>query len=672
MTPRVCGMSIFVIVASFFSVAARQREGHSHFLSLRSQPALEAQVSASEAEAENENAVIVQDLHENLEGGSASSEVTEGVAPAPIFVAVFSARGNWYRRHTVRKALRYGRHSHPYLRAAQFVLCNNASADRTHGPTLDFEQRKYGDVLLIDCTEGLERTLLTRKLIEMMRVYNSTLAKDYKYFMRVDDDTFVSWNRLQRLLAGAGEYAYVGSAVKAGRPVNRDMGSPWYQPEDSYPAQVYPLYMVKGQGYLLSNALLGHILESGVATENILSNEDQAVGVWVDKVKQSGVNVEMVEVPGVDGNVAGMMAAATWSQYPWTLHHRIKSDSINCLAAVDADGNSSRGIGDCFVDTMFVAVFSARANFEKRAHLRNTLSYAEGVNKRATVRFVLCDEQDEYSETVALEVKANKDAIVLPCKEGYAPTLLTLKLIASLEIYLRSYGDHSLFMKVDDDTFVSWSRIRKWVSEQSQTDVSYIGILGPDHMKVNRDNESAWYQPPDVYPNETYPPIMEGGPGYIVGGELVRRLFAASIPHQHLLSNEDQALGVWMDILKRSGSPVNMMSIPGTDGYKPEFDTCFGSWAEYPFFLHHKLEPSTITCLAQVEQSGDPSKPIDACFPDCVKLTATALNGRLTDMFSEVRVTLAKLQTLESDLTSLSQGMHWVSQKIANSSAFEF
>merc|ERR1719329_1100648 len=113
-----------------------------------------------------------------------------------------------------------------------------------------------------------------------------------------------------------------------------------------------------------------------------------------------------------------------------------------------------------------------------------------------------------------------------------------------------------------------------------QTDSTYVymGIKGPMTMSVNRDVNTPWYQPKELYPNETYPLFMEGGSGYILGRGLVRDIVEDGVADDNILSNEDQATGVWVNALKLRGEPVDYVSVPGTDGYRPEFDVCTGKW----------------------------------------------------------------------------------------------
>merc|ERR1719221_126876 len=56
-----------------------------------------------------------------------------------------------------------------------------------------------------------------------------------------------------------------------------------------------------------------------------------------------------------------------------------------------------------------------------------------------------------------------------------------------------------------------------------------------------------WAQDPSVY-NETYYPMYASGPAYILGADLVDRIFRINFTAHvgHRLANEDTTVGVWV------------------------------------------------------------------------------------------------------------------------------
>lgn len=604
-------------------------------------------------------------------GGSSSTESTNTDAPS-VFVAIFSAQGNTYRRYFARQALKGASDSF----TAKFVVCNNAT-----NKVLQAEMERREDMLLIECTEGVERTLLPMKMLETMKQFK-TQYPEKKLFMKVDDDTFVAWRKLsqflQELSSGGklNSFVYMGVAKPAGLPVNRNPDSIWYQPHAQYPNSTWPLYMAAGSGYILGGSLVHHILDNKIAETNLLSNEDQSVGVWVNQVRQSGgegVDVRILEIPGTSACSDARACAGSWKDYPYILHHRLKGEFIECLSKFDASEAVGGNIDSCFIDTIFVAVFSRRdlASAARRVLLRDMLANANtGLSTgKVLTKFVLCNPKEggANADSVRLEAEAkeNGDMLLLPCEEGYTRTLLTKKLTLAMEAYHEDYMHYSLFMKVDDDTFVSWKRLAAYVSTQFGSEFMYMGIPCPEGREVNRNVTSLWYQPESDYVGRTYPSTMEGGPGYLLGNELVRRILEDGVAGRFVLSNEDQAAGVWVDELRKVGVPALYTSIPGTDGYKPSFDICSGTWKNYPYMLHHKLDATTISCLAKIDAADDDTLTIEDCFQDCQQQTANRLDDSLVRLGDEVHDTMEKLETMSREMGSLSTSLKWLLTKTA-------
>ncbi|NWV12979.1 B3GT5 galactosyltransferase, partial [Ptilonorhynchus violaceus] len=84
-----------------------------------------------------------------------------------------------------------------------------------------------------------------------------------------------------------------------------------------------------------------------------------------------------------------------------------------------------------------------------------------------------------------------------------------------------------------------------------------------------RDRAYKWFVPREVYPNDTYPPYC-GGPGYVLSGDLARRVFAVAqtLP---LINMEDAFVGICLHAL---GVGVTEPP-PGTFAmYRLDYDKC--------------------------------------------------------------------------------------------------
>lgn len=645
-------------------LAPGQRSGFYTFM-LRCLVAL-ALAASAEAFSRRNNGSLLEDA---VELPSSLVDVVEAAEKPPsVFVAVFSAQSNMLRRKSLRQAMPQAS-IEPGTVTMKFVVCNQS--EEGGNDTTAIEDQHEGDMLMIGCREGWKKGMLTRKLIMVMQHFKQYYAKDHQFFMRVDDDTFVAWRRLRTALQvrNTSQLYYLGAVVPAGRVVNRDKTSPWYQPMDTYKANQYPVYMQKGPGYIVSAEVVVGILAHNISQTRVLTNEDQAMGVWVDLLKHHNFKIRYHNLPNSEGRPP---SEVLWQDYHPILHHRLKGDYISCLTAMDQRDDPLAPTSDCFTDSMFVAIFSARNDDSKlrRVHVRTMLLNADGGAGRIVPKFVMCSEKaDRENPKVDGELHAEAaregDMLFVPCVEGYGRQLLTKKLLLAMEAYRDQYRDMALFMKLDDDTFVSWRRLKRFIANQWGTSNGYMGTPAPEGFKVNRNPNSTWYQPRESWPNETYPSTMEGGPGYIIGGELVRRILADGIAAQHILSNEDQAAGVWIDILKQRGSYINYITLPGTDGYRPQFDTCFGAWKDYPFLMHHHLKPQIVSCLARLDQMNNDTEVIDDCFDDCQRFTAIALKAKLETISSKVKETMTKMQVLDSELQEMVRVGNWLSTKVA-------
>lgn len=583
-----------------------------------------------------------------------------------IFVAVFSARGNGHRRVDMRRQLAHAGIMGTRIEVnAKFALC---AADDALGGEVAGEAAKYGDILLLACEEGIGRQLTTKLLLAMRTAAigpGRLLA-----FVKVEDDTFIPWRRFVDFAYEhpALKYSFMGTQMSAGKPVNRDPDSPYYQPEDTYPNKTYPVYMER-IGYLIGGDLLRKILDWGIADGMLLTNEDQAAGVWVDRAAARGAPVSYIALPSRHGYDAGdKELQGTWAEYTYMMHHAVKPKFAACLASVDKQGSIDQSVAPCFKDSLFVAVFSARGNRARRTASRELLQGALSAEDISS-GFVLCDAEDEYVQDVQAENDTFHDLIILDCVEGYNQTLLTTKAIKTMQHYLAKETERDYLFKVDDDTFVAWARLRELLAVQASSAYAYMGLRSPPGMLVNRNPTSTWYQPVDAYPNETYPMFMEGGSGYIMGRQLVQRIIDEGIAQSHVLSNEDQAVGVWVNQLLLRGAPVTYIDIMGTDGYRPENDVCFGTWKEYPYLLHHRLTAEAISCLAKVEAAHDERLSIDHCFEACAGYTATFLRSYTNSLDAEASEAVEKLKKVREKVALITRARDYLSSQ-ANSHSF--
>lgn len=288
--------------------------------------------------------------------------------------------------------------------------------------------------------------------------------------------------------------------------------------------------------------------------------------------------------------------------------------------------------------SMFAAVFSAQENIVRRKQVRKMWVKAHQGWGHIHYKFALCN-RPLVSDDVLRETEQHKDIAFLDCEEGYLNGALTIKAADSMEYYIREHAKAKLFMKIDDDTFISTRRIcnifdwRKSVGKSD--DWIYAGVFseGPNetirtvHVPI-RDPESKWYEPTQKFNGDVYPPSAKGGPGYILSRKLVQEILHKGIASDNILNNEDKAVGVWVDKVVTAGKEIDFLNLPGTDGYEDHSDSIVtsGKYSEYPHFVHHHLNERTIHCMYQVDSANDPDASVDHCFKYEKQTKTTEMN----------------------------------------------
>lgn len=279
------------------------------------------------------------------------------------------------------------------------------------------------------------------------------------------------------------------------------------------------------------------------------------------------------------------------------------------------------------VPQMFVAVMTRRAApLDKRMVMRQLWTEVDKGHGHICMRFVVCQKPDQYQQTLAAEQKQYGDLLIIGCEEGYAHGLLTRKVIETMRTYRNSaHGkdkclDRPLFAKMDDDTFVAGPQLRQTLSAavaQFGSDSLYAGVYDDDRPMARnpvRIPSSPWYQPLMNFSQSKYPATMYGGPGYILGRGIVDRFFDEGIADANVLYTEDRSVGVWINILEQRSVQVSWVRLPGTSGFYWSKPVKSGTWAAYPYALHHHLSQACISCMIQIEKADNQSASIDRCF----------------------------------------------------------
>jgi hypothetical protein len=287
--------------------------------------------------------------------------------------------------------------------------------------------------------------------------------------------------------------------------------------------------------------------------------------------------------------------------------------------------------------SLSVFVFSRVDGVERRGQIREMwLRVKQTQEANTTYNFAVCGgsrsgegfgptqgdngltlDQADASLKAALEkeTKDFNDVVYLDCDEGYGEGALTRKVLASMKYFWANHAN-DYFMKIDDDSFLAWS---KYLPRLQQVGHHYVYMGIPIGEGVPCRNESfRWYEPWTTFDKPLFPKGMSGGSGYTIGRKLVDIVLNTGLGESHVLYNEDRSVGVWMDEIVQSGTKVDYEGIDGVDGFwawdwehpGSEWET----WGEYPYTVHHGLEGQTIGCLAEVDLDNKEDKTMKECF----------------------------------------------------------
>ncbi|KAK0428662.1 hypothetical protein QR680_010937 [Steinernema hermaphroditum] len=190
----------------------------------------------------------------------------------------------------------------------------------------------------------------------------------------------------------------------------------------------------------------------------------------------------------------------------------------------------------CVDKSLFVFIPSRPSAFEQREAIRQTWAHPNKTTK-AAVFFVLGDAQnDSLSEAVEEENRISGDLIVTDVVDSYRN--LSLKIYTSLDWYNMFCPNVPFALKIDDDSVAELDRLLHFVeTEFDKGDNKTIyGVIWRG-TAVNRDANSTWYVPKELYERRRYPAYCNG-PAYMMTSTAAKAIIemAAETP---LLQVED-------------------------------------------------------------------------------------------------------------------------------------
>ncbi|XP_035658380.1 beta-1,3-galactosyltransferase 1-like [Branchiostoma floridae] len=197
-----------------------------------------------------------------------------------LVVMVTSRHAHFEARATIRETWGNATSIMGYKLTTLFVI--GRTDDSNLQRKLVEESQTYGDLVQMDSYESYEN--LTLKTISALK-WTSINCKQAKFVMKTDDDMFVNYPRLVRILAEYSQTAgqenlMLGCVVSWAFP-ERTPGKKWYMDPSIFPHWLYPSYCI-GAGYVISSDV-AHKLYMTSLKVPVVQIEDVYLGMCAEK-----------------------------------------------------------------------------------------------------------------------------------------------------------------------------------------------------------------------------------------------------------------------------------------------------------------------------------------------------------------------------------------------------
>nr|XP_046264017.1 beta-1,3-galactosyltransferase 2-like [Scatophagus argus]XP_046264018.1 beta-1,3-galactosyltransferase 2-like [Scatophagus argus] len=150
------------------------------------------------------------------------------------------------------------------------------------------------------------------------------------------------------------------------------------------------------------------------------------------------------------------------------------------------------------------------------------------------------------------ESRRYHDIIQQDFKDSYKN--LTIKTLMGMNWVAIHCPQASYVMKTDSDMFVNTEYlIYKLLRPEITPKKNYFTGNNMRGFAPNRNKNSKWYMPPELYPSEKYPTFCSGT-GYVFSGDLATKIYRASLSIRHL-HLEDVYVGICLAKLQIEPTP---------------------------------------------------------------------------------------------------------------------
>ncbi|GAA6222539.1 beta-1,3-galactosyltransferase 2-like [Lates japonicus] len=198
---------------------------------------------------------------------------------------------------------------------------------------------------------------------------------------------------------------------------------------------------------------------------------------------------------------------------------------------------------------------------------------------------------------------------------------LTIKTLMGMNWVAMHCPRASYVMKTDSDMFVNTEYlIYKLLRPELKPKRNYFTGNNMRGFAPNRNKNSKWYMPPELYPGDKYPTFCSGT-GYVFSGDLARKIYRASLSIRHL-HLEDVYVGVCLAKLRIEPTP------PPNEFLFNHWRVSYSSCKYSHLITSHGFHPNELLKYWHHLQSNKPNACINTIKEREGKMHSSRKNGK--------------------------------------------
>ncbi|XP_071481039.1 beta-1,3-galactosyltransferase 5-like [Diadema antillarum] len=212
------------------------------------------------------------------------------------------------------------------------------------------------------------------------------------------------------------------------------------------------------------------------------------------------------------------------------------------------------GPSDVFI---LILVISSPGNHEQRQLIRRTYGRNSSwpFDKRGEIKTLFVLGVTDISKQVVIDDEAYRYGDIV--QENFIDSYhnLTRKTVAAFKWASRFCRHANFVMKIDDDVMLHQQRLRRMLRNQPALNFSAGEVMIDTPVVRNASSsEGKWYLSEEYYPNQTYPPYLNGHL-YVLSSDLVEAVYHTAV-QTPLFPWEDVFVGICLQKLRVKLTPI--------------------------------------------------------------------------------------------------------------------